>query len=1259
MRTRTYFTIRPVGRIFGILTVALLLSATPSAHAQTWQGPNNSIDWENPANWNGGVPGTGGNVGIYGAVNVGDNTLNYTSANALGSLTVDAGAVFFQSSNANNPISMYAGSETVGVSGNGGYYQGDNDTVNTVTGTLTLGVNQGSYGAYTMQNPQGDGGQQLVVGGDEIISQAGSAYFIQYDGANTVTGNLYLGQQAGSMSAPAGVQYVEWTGYNSTVQAANEYVGNGNNAVTGDTADFFQVGGSNSATKLLDVGVGAGSVGTYELDPYGYGASLNAGVEIIGDAGNGTFTQTGGTNVISGSGMITNPNLANPNPIALGTLIVGNQTSPDGPVAKYILQGGTLTAAAEYVGYGNSYYNGAADFAGFNQDDTNYPSLGASNTVGLLDVGTLASGTGMYDLAGDTNSTLDANTELVGDAGIGTLYQYGASVNGNAKPIGLIEVGVQATGEGNYTLGSGGDSPTLNANVEIVGDGGSGQIYQNGGTHGQFFQNSGTNTISGSGSIPNPNLANPNPIPFGSLILGNQINSTAEYDMSGGTLTATNEYIGYGNNTVNDLGLSDSATFNQTGNSSSNGTSLAPIGLIDVGYGPNSIGAYNLGDQYNNSVINATTEIIGDAGYGTFTHFSGTNTISTSLTVGNAAGSTAYYYLYGGTLEASGATEYVGYNNSPGAADVFQNDRISGLGVATNNVGVLDVAYGAGSSGGYELDGDASSTVNASVEVIGDGGYGGFGQSGGINTITPVSGAGSTITTAFGTFDTGSLYLANQQTSTAFYNLGGGTLNVPGTEYVGYGGVANAYGYGGNGSIYQYDTSYSGPSTNNVGLLDLAYNGGTQGTYQLSGDSTSMLNARVEVIGDGGLGQFNQDGGVNTITVDPSNPTITIGSGTFATGNLYLGNQANSGYYGGYEGSGYYNLSGGTLSVEGTEYIGVNGVGSFTQTGGSNTTTNLDIAAGSSYTFSGSGTLNVTNTTISNQSSASIMNALPGTVYLGVTQVTGGGTLSIDPSSVNFTSLSVDATSAIIGSAGDVFTITGDFTDASTNPLSDLSQTSIDFKGNGTHNFNWSSFGSIGGVTMESGGNNLNFSVSGSLTVDSVSITKGSVTVAGPGTVILNGNNHYGDGTYINGGILSVATDANLGSGDITIAGGELLTTGAGSSFNTSKNVTLNPVNGDDTLAAATGTTATYTGVIGGTGALTVGSGGNGGTVVLTANNSYAGITDIIGGAQNTTLEVAADANLGSGALYLQSGELLTTGSSFSTTPHQKSGLTE
>ncbi|MCH8686648.1 autotransporter outer membrane beta-barrel domain-containing protein [Sphingosinicellaceae bacterium A1X5R2] len=127
-------------------------------------------------------------------------------------------------------------------------------------------------------------------------------------------------------------------------------------------------------------------------------------------------------------------------------------------------------------------------------------------------------------------------------------------------------------------------------------------------------------------------------------------------------------------------------------------------------------------------------------------------------------------------------------------------------------------------------------------------------------------------------------------------------------------------------------------------------------------------------------------------------------------------------------------------------------------------------------------------------------------------------------------------------------------------------------------------------------------------TIDSALTGTAQLVKADLGTLVLTGTNSYTGGTAINGGTLQVASDANLGAapGALTFDGGTLATT---TTFTSGRAVTLE--DGGGRFTPQTGTTLTLTGTVGGAGNLTKDGAG---TLILTADNSYAGGTTITTG---------------------------------------------
>jgi autotransporter-associated beta strand protein len=170
-------------------------------------------------------------------------------------------------------------------------------------------------------------------------------------------------------------------------------------------------------------------------------------------------------------------------------------------------------------------------------------------------------------------------------------------------------------------------------------------------------------------------------------------------------------------------------------------------------------------------------------------------------------------------------------------------------------------------------------------------------------------------------------------------------------------------------------------------------------------------------------------------------------------------------------------------------------------------------------------------------------------------------------------------------------------------------------------------------VTVTSG---KTLSVSGTIANSSAVKT---LTVSGPGTLALSGNNSYGPaagaaGTILNGATLQVGNNNALGVGDVSIPANGTLQAGA-NGLTISNNVDV--VSGVTATLDDNGNTLTLGGVISDSGNLNKIGGGK---VALSGTNTYSGNTTVSAG----VLSLSADVNVGASPNVILNGGLLLGG---------------
>jgi len=566
-----------------------------------------------------------------------------------------------------------------------------------------------------------------------------------------------------------------------------------------------------------------------------------------------------------------------------------------------------------------------------------------------------------------------------------------------------------------------------------------------------------------------------------------------------------------------------------------------------------------------------------------------------------------------GTFQGSAGTSAVGSSNdgsigngNAGNGGAGGNGGIGGLAEMTmsisgSSVSLINAGTIAGGTGGSGVGGTGIGG-ESNFGLGGTGGTGGHGGTGGTGAV------GITISN-------NSFNLTNNGTlSGGTGGAGDGGAADGGYTNVGTGGTGGAGGNAGTGGAGAIGITISGNSV--VLINSQTISGGTGGSANGGSANGGGTNAGLGGNGgNGGTGGTGSTGAVGIVilgnSVSLSNSgTISGGAGGSANGGSANGGQGASGN-GGNGGTGGHGGTGGAAAAAITVS---NTLFSLTNTG--------TISGGNGGTANG-GTANA------------------GGTYWGSSGGNAGTSGGNGTGGAGAVAISFTAGSAIIINSG---TISGGQANGGTGAQADA----IDFTGSGNELEIEAGSTINGNVVVQSAGSNnslvLGGTSNGTFNASHIGVQYQNFDAflkTGTSTWTLSGTPTGATPWAINQGILEVSSQGNLGSAGLTLSGGELLTSANATLTNS---VTLEP-GVTNSLAAVTGTTATYSGIIAdgtGSGALTIGdaTGSDNGTVILSGANSYSGGTTILAG---SILEAENNSALGAstGAVTVSSGASL------------------
>jgi len=453
-----------------------------------------------------------------------------------------------------------------------------------------------------------------------------------------------------------------------------------------------------------------------------------------------------------------------------------------------------------------------------------------------------------------------AQNEYIGATIYGNFYNQSAGTNTVDNNLNL-GAGVSAS-QGAYTLSGTG---VLNARLENIGQSNSLSLGGN-----VFTQTGGTNTA--------------DDIRIG----GNLTNGVGAYNMTGGTLSAINLYVGTSTGVGN--------TFTQSGPGGSVTVTLTHLGFPGfLGVGQGGTGTYNLASG-SLTVTPTSFLMVGDGGTGFFNHTGGA-LVNGALIVGYSGAGT-YTLSNTGTIsgtdyETVGFAFGTGIFTQTGGSNILPAGRTLTLGDQNTGNGTYNLSASTGAG-----------TLQADFEIIGNSGTGAFNQDGGANTVA------NTLTICNGgssgayTLNSGSLSAVTVQLySRGTFTQNGGTLNA--TTFNQSGGAVN--GTLQNQGTFNYNSGTFNGRLRNQGSINFNANF-TAGNGIESDTSFSVGAARIVTVNGAGL---DNEG------------TITLAGGTLNGSGAMVSNVRMTGFgiisgSGGFTNNGLVTQSAGDITFSNT-----------------------------------------------------------------------------------------------------------------------------------------------------------------------------------------------------------------------------------------------------------------------------------------------------------------------------------------------------